>query len=266
VVGSLSASELRDLYDEQVRRNTTPDNSGSTVDDGQTFVRWSATNGVGWSEVFWTALDETTADEAIAAHIEFYSTRGLSFMWTVHDYDLPHDLGARLLDAGFVKNSASTVMVAESSRIAEDPVLPAGTDLVHIRDADGVDLLIAVHESVFAHDQQDLRRSLLRRLDVAPQEMDMFVVMAGGVPISSSRIEYLPASEFAPLWGGSTEPQWRGKGIYRAQVARRAQLASERGYPYLMVLASENSQPILTGLGFETISHVTRYSWNTVDE
>jgi GNAT superfamily N-acetyltransferase len=265
-VGSLSTTELRDLYDEQVRRNITPDNSGSTVDYGETFVRWSAANGVGWSEVFWTSLDETTADEAIAAHIEFYRSRVPSFMWTVHDYDLPRDLGARLLKAGFVEASASTVMIAESSRIAENPVLPAGTELVHIHDAAGVDLLIAVHESVFAHDQQDLRRSLLRRLDVAPQEIDMFVVMAEGVPISSSRIEYLPASDFAPLWGGSTEPQWRGKGIYRAQVSRRAQLASERGYRYLMVLASENSRPILTGLGFEAISHVTRYLRRTADE
>ncbi len=28
-----------------------------------------------------------------------------------------------------------------------------------------------------------------------------------------------------------------------------------------MVLASENSRPILTRLGFETLSHVTRYLW-----
>jgi len=265
-MGSVSTTELRDLYDEQVRRNTTPDLSGSIVDYGETFVRWSAANGVGWSEVFWTTLNEATADEAIADHVKFYSSQGLSFMWTVHDYDLPRDLGARLLSAGLVEDSASTVMVAESSRIAEEPVLPIGTELVRIHDAAGVDLLIAVHESVFAHDQQDLRRSLLRRLEVAPQELDMFVVMAGGVPISSSRIEYLPASEFAPLWGGSTEPQWRGKGIYRAQVARRAQLAIERGYPYLMVLASENSRPILSGLGFESISLVTRYSWKTGDD
>jgi hypothetical protein len=264
-MGTTNHSELRDLYDEQVRRNTTPDHSGSTVDHDQTFVRWAANDGLGWSEVVWSSLNETNADEVIAAHVKFYSSRGLSFMWGVYDYDLPRDLGARLLSAGFVDASASTVMIGESSRIAENPILPEGTKLVHIRDAAGVDLLIAVHESVFAHDHQDLRRSLLRRLQVAPQEMDMFVVTADGTPISSSRVEYLPASEFAALWGGSTEPEWRGQGIYRAQVSRRAQLTSERGYRYLMVLASENSRPILTGLGFETISHVTRYFWKAGD-
>jgi len=77
-------------------------------------------------------------------------------MWGVYDYDLPRDLGARLLSAGFVEASASTVMIAESARVAEDPILPDATELVHIRDEAGVDLLIAVHESVFAHDHQDL--------------------------------------------------------------------------------------------------------------
>jgi GNAT superfamily N-acetyltransferase len=263
---STSASELRDLYDEQVRRNITPDQSGAIVDHGRTFVRWAAHDGLGWSEVLWTSLNETNVDEAIAAHVDFYHSRGLSFMWGVYDYDLPRDLGARLLSAGFTEAGGSTVMIAESTRIAEDPKLPEGTQLVHIRDAEGVDQLIAVHESVFAHDQKDLRRSLLRRLEVAPHEMDMFVVTASGDPISSSRIEYLPASEFAALWGGSTEPQWRGKGLYRAQISRRAQLAAERGYRYLMVLASENSRPILAKLGFEAISHASRYSWKASEE
>jgi hypothetical protein len=258
---STSNPALRELYEQQVRRNITPDNSGATVDHGPTFVRWAANEGLGWSEVFWTSLSEANADEAIAAHVEFYRSRGLSFVWGVYDYDLPHDLGTRLVKAGFVEDSSSTVMIAESSRVAEEPTLPDGVELVHVRDAAGVDLLISVHESVFARDHQDLRRSLLRRLRVAPQEIEMFVVTSGGVPISSSRIEFLPASQFAALWGGSTEPQWRGRGIYRAQTSRRAQLASERGYPYLMVLASDNSRPILTRLGFETLSHVTRYLW-----
>jgi GNAT superfamily N-acetyltransferase len=254
-------TEVRDLYDAQVRRNTAPDHSGSTIDHDPTFVRWVANDGVGWSEVFWAPLDELSADEAIAAHIEFYRSRGLGFMWSLYDYDLPRDLGARLLRAGFVESSTSSVMVVESSCVAGEPVLPEGTELVHLRNDADVDLLVAVHESVFTHDHQDLRRSLVHRLRVAPEEMDMFVVTAEGSPVSSSRIEYLPASQFAALWGGSTEPQWRGKGLYRAQISRRAQLASERGYRYLLVLASENSQPILTALGFETISHVKRYSW-----
>lgn len=253
--------ELRELYDEQVRRNTTPDGSGATCSSGATYVRWVANDGLGWSEVSWSALNATNSDEAIAAQLEFYRSRNLSFVWRVYDYDQPEDLGTRLVHAGFSEAGSSAVMIAESSRLASKPELPEGTELLHVSDAAGVDLLIDVHENVFGQSQQELRRSILRRLDVAPLEMDMFVVTANDVPISSSRIEYLPAGGFAALWGGSTMPEWRGKGLYRAQVHRRAQLAHERGYRYLMVLALENSRPILSQLGFEVISRVTTYSW-----
>jgi GNAT superfamily N-acetyltransferase len=254
-------SELRDAFDEQVRRNVTPDGSGASAQYDVNYVRRVANDGPGWCEVCWSSLDAMTADEAITAQIEFYRSRNLSFVWRVYDYDQPTDLGARLVNAGFIDSGSSAVMIAESSRLSREPVLPEGTELLHVSDEAGVDLLIDVHESVFGHSHEELRQSILRRLGVSPQEMDMFVVMASGVPVSSSRIEFLPASDFAALWGGSTMPEWRGKGIYRALVFRRAQLAQKRGYKYLMVLASDNSRPILSQLGFEIISRVATYSW-----
>jgi GNAT superfamily N-acetyltransferase len=256
-----SERQLRDAFDEEVRRNVTLDGSGASAEYDLNYVRRVANDGFGWSEVCWSSLDAMTADEAIAAQIEFYRSRNQSFVWRVYDYDQPADLGERLVDAGFIESGASAVMIAETSQLSREPVLPEGTELLHVSDEAGVDLLIDVHESVFGHSHEELRRSILRRLDVAPQETDMFVVMAGEVPVSSSRIEFLPATDFAALWGGSTVPEWRGKGIYRALVFRRAQLAHERGYRYLMVMASDNSRPILSLLGFEIISRVTTYSW-----
>lgn len=262
VTMTLRPHELLDLFDQQVRRNSTIDGSGSLVSVGPTYVRWAASNGVGWSEVMWTSLTEATVDDAIAEHVQFYRSRDLKFIWSVYDYDQPPDLGSRLELAGFSLIGTSAVMIADASHVAAEPVLPPGLTLHEIRDEAGVDLLIKVHESVFAHSQQDLRGALLRRLEVAPHEMEMFVVLSeSGEPVSSSRVEFFPGSDFAGLWGGSTEPSWRGQGLYRAQTAHRAQLARERGYRYLMVLASTNSQPILSAMGFHNISSVTRYSY-----
>jgi GNAT superfamily N-acetyltransferase len=208
----------------------------------------------------WTSLDESTADEAIAEHVEFYASQDLRFIWSVYDYDEPSDLGARLERAGFSLDGTSAVMIAEVSRVAGDPILPVNVRLHQIRDEAGVDLLIKVHESVFGHSQQDLRRTLVHRLEVAPHEMEMFVVLTdGGDPVSSSRLEYLAGGDIAALWGGSTEPEWRGQGLYRAQTMHRAQLARERGYRYLMVLASTKSQRILSAMGFEKVTGVARY-------
>ena len=70
-----------------------------------------------------------------------------------------------------------------------------------------------------------------------------------------------PAGSFARLLGGSTLPQWRGRGIYRALVAVRARCAAARGVKYLQVDASDDSAPILRRLGFHAVTTATTYVW-----
>jgi GNAT superfamily N-acetyltransferase len=79
--------------------------------------------------------------------------------------------------------------------------------------------------------------------------------------VAAGWVEFHPGSRFAGLWGGATLRQWRGRGIYRALVARRAQLAAARGVRYLQVDASSESAPILRRLGFQALATTTPYVW-----
>jgi GNAT superfamily N-acetyltransferase len=72
-------------------------------------------------------------------------------------------------------------------------------------------------------------------------------------------MELVPGTPFAGLWGGGTVEAWRGRGIYRALVAHRAQVAAARGYHYLQVDASSQSRPILERLGFAPLTTTTPY-------
>ncbi len=256
-------SELLELYDRQLRRNTNEDASGSRLEATATYVRsYASDDGIGWSEVLWTSLEGTDVEEAITEQVEFYSARGLSFHWTVYDYDRPIDLGERLVRRGFAPPHHTSVVIAPSDSLGDDVSLPPGLELVEIHDEAGVDQLIAVHESVFGHQLGELRGNLVRRLAVAPEEMSMFVVLnAEGAPVSSSRVEYFFGTDFAALWGGSTEERWRHHGLYRAQVVRRAREAHRRGFRYVMVMASEYSRPILEELGFTLVARAARYTW-----
>jgi GNAT superfamily N-acetyltransferase len=56
-----------------------------------------------------------------------------------------------------------------------------------------------------------------------------------------------------------TLPEYRGRGLYRATVARRAELAREAGYRWLYVDALPTSRPILERLGFVTLTTTTPY-------
>jgi GNAT superfamily N-acetyltransferase len=79
--------------------------------------------------------------------------------------------------------------------------------------------------------------------------------------VSAGWIVYKPGTDFAGIWGGSTLRSWRGRGIYRALVARRAQLAVGHGYRFLQVDASDDSRPILQRLGFVAVTTTTPYVW-----
>ena len=56
------------------------------------------------------------------------------------------------------------------------------------------------------------------------------------------------------MFGGITLPEFRGRGLYRATVAKRAELARERGYRWLYSDALPTSRPILERVGFVPIT------------
>jgi len=193
--------------------------------------------------------------------VAYFAARGEEFEWKLYDYDRPPDLGGRLLAAGFAAAGEESLMVTEVSSVPTQVDLPPGVRLLRVTDEAGVDLLADVHQQVFGTDSSRLRRSVLAQLRDHPDAVAMVVALAGDQPICSARIEFLPGSSFASLWGGGTLPGWRGRGIYRALIAYRARLAAARGYRYLYVDASPDSQPILARLGFSRLAVTTPYVW-----
>ena len=223
--------------------------------------RWRP-GGQGWSGITWSGLDDRCADAVIAEQVSYFGQLGQAFEWKLYDYDQPPDLAARLLAAGFTPEDEETLMVAAVTDVPGQVRLPDGVRLQPVTGEAGVGLLADVHDRVFGGDHAQLRRSLRAQLETTPELLAMVVAMAGDEPVCSARIEFLPGTDFASLWGGGTLPAWRRKGIYRALVAYRAGLAAGRGYRYLQVDASPDSRPVLQRLGFVALARTTPYVWN----
>ena len=81
-------------------------------------------------------------------------------------------------------------------------------------------------------------RHLLATLDAEP---------AGASGISL----YPPAG--ATINGGSVRPKFRGRGVYRAMVAARLEIARGAGVEGLAVWGGQMSAPILSALGFQAV-------------
>jgi hypothetical protein len=78
-----------------------------------------------------------------------------------------------------------------------------------------------------------------------------------GTVVCAGWIRYVAGTSFATLWGGSTLPEYRNRGVYSAVVGYRAALAVRRGYDLLQVDASPNSRPILLRRGFVSVATTT---------
>jgi GNAT superfamily N-acetyltransferase len=246
------------LYDRDMRESAQPDGPDARIERTERVVR-QVSSARGWNGVVWSDLDEASADAAIAEQIAHYSGLGHEFEWKVYGHDLPVDLGQRLRAAGFTPEPEETLMIAEAADLTLDPEPPEGVSFLPVTDRAGVDLAADVHEKAFGTDGTRMRHQLLARLTEDPDTVVAVVALAGDTPVSAARMELVPGTRFAGLWGGGTVEGWRGRGIYRALVAHRARAAVERGYRYLQVDASDQSRPILERLGFHALSTTTPY-------
>jgi GNAT superfamily N-acetyltransferase len=246
------------LFDRDMRQGARPDGPDARIERVGGVVR-QVSSAHGWSGVVWSDLDGTGVDAAIAEQVAYYSGLGREFEWKVYGHDLPVDLGPRLRAAGFEAEPEETLMIAEVAGLDLDAEPPEGIRLLPVTDAAGVDLVAEVHEKAFGTDGSRMRSHLLARLTQDPDTVLATVALAGDVPVSGARMELVPGTRFAGLWGGGTVEAWRGRGVYRALVAHRARVAAERGCRYLQVDASSQSRPILERLGFEPLTTTTPY-------
>ena len=249
---------VRAAFDAQIRQKAEADEPGALVEAEPGLLRWVAP-GSQTSCIIWSKLTPDSADAAIAAQKRYFTNRGTPVEWKYYDYDQPADLPERLRAAGFEPEDEELMLVAETAAISHDVVLPDGIRLVPVIDEAGVDAMMTVNELAFGEPSPELSERLHDQLREAPDLLQMVVAMAGDEPVSAARVEFIPGTDFAGLWGGGTVPAWRGRGIFRALVAYRAGLAAARGYRYLQVDALPTSRPILQRLGFEPVASTTPY-------
>lgn len=164
-----------------------------------------------------------------------------------------------MLAAGFTREPAEVLLVAEIADLALEVPAPADVELRAVVDKPGVDALVSVHDEVFGEDHSGLGRALLNTFARRPSAAAAVVAVAGHTPIAAGRVEFHAGTDFASLWGGGTLPAWRGRGVFRSLVAHRAALASARGFRYLQVDASPESRPILQRLGFIELATTTPF-------
>jgi GNAT superfamily N-acetyltransferase len=257
----MDAAELLAAYDAQLRDDVParlPE--GVTLDRDGPLVRLAGFAHGGFVLYRELGLEGDALDALIARQIAFFRARGEEFEWKLHGHDRPPDLPERLRRAGFVAEEQETVLVAPLATVPLDAAPPAGVALREVRARADLERIAVLHRAVWGVESA-VAEDLERELAADPDALVVFVAEAEDEVVCAAWIRFPAGTGFATLWGGSTLPAWRRRGIYRSLVAVRARLAAERGARYLQVDASDESRPILERLGFVAVTTTTPYVW-----
>jgi predicted GNAT family acetyltransferase len=201
-------------------------------------------------------------EDVIREEISYFESIGHDFEWKVYSHDTPPDLKDRLATHGFEAEEPEAILVLDLLEIPEVLSRPVSHDVRRIEAQDKISDVISVQEQVWpGEDFSWLRRRFIDALINYPGDLSVYVAYMDGLPVSSGWIYFHKQSQFASLWGGSTLPDFRKRGLYTALTAVRAQESLRRGVRFLTVDAGPMSRQVLEKLGFRLIAYATACKW-----
>jgi ribosomal protein S18 acetylase RimI-like enzyme len=253
---------LLTAYDEQMRGAPPNPPTGVTYEQDGPLLRITGQHRGFVSAPRDVAVRGAELDQLIARQRDYFAARGEAVEWKTRGHDQPTDLTDRLRAAGFVPEEQETVLIGSAKEMAAAPVLPQEVTLRQVTADADMRRIAAMESTVWGQDWSWLGDDLISRVSAARNEIAVMVAEADSEVVCAAWLVFRAGTEFASLWGGSTLPAWRGRGIYRALVAARAELAVARGVRFLHVDASDDSAPILLRLGFHAVTTTTPYVWS----
>jgi len=168
--------------------------------------------------------------------------------WEVGSSATPPDLVDRLLALGLVDDSEPLAigMVLDSAP-AQDP--PADVEVRRATTPE--EHFEASRIAAIAFGMPEPKR----RDDDEPDPNNVvYLAYVDGHPVARASGSF--GEHGVSLFGGSTLPEARGRGAYRALVAARWEDAVARGTPLLVTQAGKMSRPILERLGFRAVCEI----------
>jgi len=213
--------------------------------------------------IAYTRLDAATADAVIQEQIAFFKQIGTDFEWKLYDYDTPPDLKERLAAYGFEIEEPESLMILPLEEAPATLLAPITHDVRRLTTPAELEHIRAIEDEVWQTEHESLIRYLHLMMTQNPERMSFYAAFVEERPVSCAWIHFPPTGQFASLWGGSTLPEHRGRGLYTALLAVRVQEAIRRGRHYLTIDASPMSRPIVERFGFVYVATTYPCKWTS---
>lgn len=181
--------------------------------------------------------------------------------WKTRGHDVAPGLHEALLEGGFVAQETESIMIGPLSALVGDAPVPAGVRIRTVTTEAEVRAMSAAVDAAFGDTaSQRTADALVARL-ARGDGMELWAAEVDGRFVGGGRLEPVPGTEFAGIWGGALLPEYRGRGIYRALTQARARSAIALGKTLVHSDSTEFSRPILERAGLVRVSTTTPYEW-----
>jgi hypothetical protein len=214
------------------------------------YVLWmGAGDEPGWNVAQRFRLRAAELEEVRAELHELLRRRGRTGLtWEVGTHATPGDLTERLLALGLVDDEPTALAVG---MVLTGPPAASPPDVEVRRARTPEERLASARIAAVA-----FGGPVPSKPPPPSDDADNVVYLAfvEGSPVARASASF--GKRAVSLFGGSTLPEARGRGAYRALVAARWQDAVDRGTPVLVTQASPLSRPILARLGFREVCEI----------
>ena len=167
--------------------------------------------------------------------------------WEVGTHARPAGLVERLHELGLVDDEPTSLAIG---MVLSEPPAPGPPDVEVRRVETDDEFYEAERIAAIAFGGPPPKR---RPYEPNPND-SIYLAFVDGKPVARGSVAF--GERGATLFGGSTLPEARGRGAYRALVAARWEDAVARGTPVLVTQAGPMSRPILGRLGFRELCEI----------
>ncbi len=206
---------------------------------------------------FRTHFLKEQADERIDAIVQFFSDRGVPFIWVVGPKTQPDDTENRLARKGF-NVEPGPGMAVEISKLKYSEFPP---DL-SVRVADTEDLRMQFAETMvagfgFPAHAVDVGVGIFSKLVL--DDAVSYVGFIDGKPVATSSV--YNGAGVAGIYNVATLPEERGKGYGAAMAVRPLLDSREDGYRFGILQSSKMGLSVYRKLGFEEYCKIGMHAW-----
>ena len=187
-----------------------------------------------------------------------------SIEWKTRSHDETPGLVDALTEAGFSAQEPETVMIGSAEALAEAPDAE-GVELAMLEGPAQIRDALETADRLFgnapdADRAQQVLDDIAHARSAGIPDPQVWVARIGDRIVSCGRVEPVLGTECAGLWGDVTDPEFRGRGIYRALTAARARAALRMGKKYLHSDSTPMSKRILERAGLVAVTGTTPFT------